>query len=63
MHPVMGIYNYDVFRTMKELLHAARLSKILFVRILLGWGVGLESLLQEPYAELRKHYCSSAVGF
>ena len=45
MHPVWGIYNYDVFKTMRELLHAARLSKILFVRILWGGGVGLESLL------------------
>ena len=38
MHPVLDIYNYDVFRTMKELLRAARLSKILFVRILWEWG-------------------------
>ena len=37
MHAVWGIYNYDVFRTMKELLRAARLSEILFVRILWGW--------------------------
>ena len=45
MHAVWGIYNYYVLRTMEELLHATRLSKILSVRILWGWGVGLESLL------------------
>ena len=37
MHAVWGIYNYDVFRTMKELPHVMRLSKIPFVRILWGW--------------------------
>ena len=35
---VFGTYNYDVFRTVKELLRAARLSKVLSVRILWGWG-------------------------
>ena len=37
MYPVLGIYKYDEFRTMTELLHTARLSKILFVSILWGW--------------------------
>ena len=36
MHPVLGIYNYDVFRTMEKLSHAARQAKIAAVRIL--WG-------------------------
>ena len=36
MHAVLGIYNYDVFRTMEWLPHVTRLSKIPFVRIL--WG-------------------------
>ena len=44
-HPVWGINNYDVLRTMKELLRAARLSKMLFVRILRGWRGWTESLL------------------
>ena len=40
MHAVLGIYIYDVFRTMKKLLRVTRVSEIPFVRILWGRGVG-----------------------